>query len=180
MRFCLSLTAHYSILHLTGSASFTDDPFNKCFSKSFFGLKMWSFWMHLCLERRTENLGKVSCFSVWHKLAALCCALTSSLSCQFDSETQAYDYMWKNKGSGRRFKWIVVYSPKKKKKKWRDGAKSVHACVEECWWEQQKGLDGTCGSGLTVSSLTESGSRREEAKAEPFFFVRNVFFFYQQ
>lgn len=35
MRFCLSLTAHYSILHLTGSASFTDDPFNKCFSKKF-------------------------------------------------------------------------------------------------------------------------------------------------
>ena len=35
MRFCLSLTAHYSILHLTGSASFTDDPFNKCFSEKF-------------------------------------------------------------------------------------------------------------------------------------------------
>lgn len=36
MRFCLSLTAHYSILHLTGSASFADDPFNKCISETFF------------------------------------------------------------------------------------------------------------------------------------------------
>lgn len=27
---------------------------------------------------------------------------------------------------------------------------------------QQKELDGTCGSGLTVTSLTESGSTREQ------------------
>lgn len=96
MRFCLSLTSHYSILHLTGSASFTDDPFYKCFSKSFFWLEMWSFWIHLS---RAENLGTCSYFFVWRQLSALCCAKTSSLSCHFCSEAQAYDYMWrKQKG----------------------------------------------------------------------------------
>lgn len=45
MRLCLSLTSHYSILHLTGSASFTDDPFCKCFSRSFFRLQMQSFFL---------------------------------------------------------------------------------------------------------------------------------------
>lgn len=57
MRFCLSLTLHYLILHLTGSASFADDPFYKCFSKSFFGLETETFeciylkepvtWVHI-------------------------------------------------------------------------------------------------------------------------------------
>ena len=38
MRLCLSLTAHYLILHLTGSASFTENPFNKCLKKKSFHL----------------------------------------------------------------------------------------------------------------------------------------------
>lgn len=41
--------------------------------------------------------------------------------------------------------------------------------IPQCPWEKQKGLDGTCGTGLTVTSLTIRGSRREEAKAEPYF-----------
>lgn len=43
----------------------------------------------------------------------------------------------------------------------------MHACMYgwgKC--EQQKGLDGTCGSGLTVTSLTANGSRRGEDKAK--------------
>lgn len=59
MRFCLSLTLHYLILHLTGSASFADDPFYKCFSKSFFGLEMGTFRIYL--SQGTHNLGPYSC-----------------------------------------------------------------------------------------------------------------------
>lgn len=38
--------------------------------------------------------------------------------------------------------------------------------MEKCWCKQQKGLEGTCGIGLTVTSQTESGSWKEEAKRE--------------
>lgn len=140
MRFCLSLTAHYSILHLTGSASFTDDPFNKCFSKSFFWLKMLTFWMYLsgALHQNCESvfmflcLPHTICFAACS--AKICCA--SFLSCQFYSETQAYDYMWKYKGSGRGFNcWIAVYSPPKKEKQ----KSCMHVWVlvrtaEGAWW----------------------------------------------
>lgn len=66
MRFCLSLTLHYLILHLTGSASFADDPFYKYFSQSFFGLEVGSFSIYLA--HGNHNMGPHS--YVWHRLSA--------------------------------------------------------------------------------------------------------------
>lgn len=180
MRFCLSLTAHYSILHLTGSASFTDDPFNKCFSEKFLLAENVEFFNVFCLRRRTEKSGWVFMFfCLWRKRSAACRAMTSSLCCQPDSENSSiWRHVKKQKGVAGGFRTdglLCVSVPKKVE----DGAKSTHECMEECYWEQQKGLDGTCGSGLTVTSLTESGGRREEAKAEPSF-REGFIFFYQQ
>lgn len=45
----------------------------------------------------------------------------------------------------------------------------MHASMEEHSCEQHKGLDGTCGGGLAVTSLTESDRGNEEGKAEPSF-----------
>lgn len=58
MRFCLSLTLHYLILHLTGSASFADDPFYEYFSQSFFGLEVGSFSTYL--SQGNHNMGPYS------------------------------------------------------------------------------------------------------------------------
>lgn len=55
--------------------------------------------------------------------------MTSSLSCQFDSETQAYDYMWKTKGVAGGLTGRLLYTVPKKM---GDGANTVHACMEEC------------------------------------------------
>lgn len=64
MTFCLSLTAHYSILHLTGSASFTDDPFNKCvFSKFLLGGNVEFLNAFICGIAERIRI-RVTCFSV--------------------------------------------------------------------------------------------------------------------
>lgn len=59
--------------------------------------------------------------------------------------------------------------PCKDTKKMGYGAKIVHASMEEHSCEQHKGLDGTCGGGLAVTSLTKSDRGKEEGKAEPSF-----------
>lgn len=57
----------------------------------------------------------------------------------------------------------------REKKEWDIEQKIVHASMEEHSCEQHKGLDGTCGGGLAVTSLTESDHGKEEGKAEPSF-----------
>lgn len=49
------------------------------------------------------------------------------------------------------------------------GAQIVHASMEKHSCESHKGLDGTCGGGLAVTSLTESDSGEEKGEAEPSF-----------
>lgn len=83
MRFCLSLTSHYSILHLTGSASFTDDPFYKCFPKKFLlaGNVEFSNLFVLSIAQTIWVLFHIACLT--KAICLLCCAETNSVSCRF-------------------------------------------------------------------------------------------------
>lgn len=132
MRFCLSLTAHYSILHLTGSASFTDDPFNKCFSEKFLLAENVEFFNVFVCGVTQKNLGEFSCFSVFDTSDPLhVVRWQAPFAASLTQKTQAYDDMSKNKGSGRRFRTngSLCVSVPKKSGRWSEKNAGMHGGV---------------------------------------------------
>lgn len=115
-----------------------------------------------------EKSCKCSCTTVGNRLSGV--AFAASLSQKLEHMTVCS----KTKGvAGGVTGGLLFTAP-------QNGRRSKRkACAHQCYWEQQKGLDGTRGRGLTATSRTESGSRRKEAKAEPSF-CEGSFFSHQQ